>query len=151
MRVILLKDVENLGKKFDIKKVADGYARNFLLPEKLATVATEKEIKKIEARRAAEIKKAEKELHKAEEMARELEGLTLEISASAGKDGKLYGSISSQKLSEALKEKGFDINKRKITIKEPIRELGEYFIYVNLAHNLEARVNVVVTEETSEE
>lgn len=148
MRVILLKDIKNLGKKFDIKKVANGYARNFLLPKKLAILATEKEIKKIEEQRKAEIKKAEEDLQRTEEIAHRLEGLVIEIPAEAGEDGKLYGGISSQKISETLKEKGFDINKKKIIIKEPIKEIGEYFVFVNLAHNLEARISVVVTEKS---
>lgn len=147
MRVILLQDIENVGKKFDIKNMADGYARNFLFPKKLAILATEKEIKKIEILKKMETEKAESDLKKAEEMTEELEGLIFEIPVKSGEDGKLYGSVSAQKISTALKEKGFDIDKKKITIKDPIKELGEYFVFINLAHNLEARITVIVTEE----
>lgn len=148
MRIILLEDIENLGKKFDIKKVNDGYARNFLLPKKIAVPATKERIKEIEALKEVEIKKAEQELGQAEELAHQLEGLIIEIPAKIGKDGKLYGGISPQKISKALEEKGFNIDKKKIIIKEPIKEIGEYFVYLNLAHNLEARISIVVIEET---
>jgi len=150
MKIILLQDVENLGKKDEIKEVADGYARNFLLPKKLAIIATKGAIKQLELKKEIEAKKAEKELMKIQEIAKNLDGLEIEIPVKIDENGQIYGSITALKLSKILKEKGFDISKKQIKLEEPIKEVGEYDIVVELPHGLEAKVKVIVIEEDKE-
>ena len=107
MKVILTKDIPNIGKKYDVKNVSDGYARNFLFPKKLAIVATEKEIKNLEAKKEKAKAEAEKDLTKNQEIARKLESMEIEVPAKIGKEGNLYASISSAQIAKALKEKDF--------------------------------------------
>lgn len=147
MRVILLQNVENLGKKYDIKEVKNGYARNFLIPKGLAKPATRKAIKWLEVQKEIEEKKAEEELKKVQELASSLEGLELMISVKIGEEGQLFESINSQKISEKLKELGFDIKKIKIELTEPIKDLGEYPIKIKFEHNLEAEIKIIIVEE----
>jgi len=150
MKVILLKDVEKLGKKGDIKEVADGYARNFLIPEKLVALASKSEIAKIEAQKEIEAKQAEKELARYQEIATQMDGLELEISVKIDEEGKLFGAINANQISEKLQEKGFEIKKGQVKLEESIKETGEHEVTVELPHNLEAKVKVIVTEEIKE-
>lgn len=143
MRVILLQDIENLGKKYEIKEVADGYARNFLIPKKLAKPATKETLKWLEN----EEKKAEEELRKIQEVASKIDGQEIIISVKVGKEGQLFESITAQKISEKLKELGFEIKKNQIDLPKPIKELGEFPIKIHFEHNLEAEIIVIVTEE----
>ncbi len=147
MKVILLQDVENLGRKGDIKDVTDGYVRNFLLPQKLVIIATEKLIKELEIKKELDAKKAEEELKTTEEIVSQVDGQEIEIAAKIKDTGKLYGSITPLKIIQALKKKGFNINKIQISIKEPIKKLGEHSVTVNFDHGLEAEIKVIVTEE----
>ena len=149
MKIILLQDVENLGKKDEVKKVADGYARNFLLPRKLAMIATKSALKQLELKKEIEAKKAEEELMKIQEIARNLDGLEIEIPVKIDENGQFYGSITALKLSKILKEKGFDITKSQIKLEKPIKEIGEYDIIIELPHGLEAKVKVIVTKEVN--
>lgn len=151
MKVILLKDVEKVGKKGDIKEVADGYARNFLIPEKLAVLASKSEIAKIEAQKETEAKQAEEELARYQEIATQMDGLELEISVKIDEDGKLFGAINASQVSEKLQEKGFEIKKEQVKLEKAIKEIGEHEVTVELPHNLEARVKIIVTEEVKEE
>jgi len=147
MRVVLLEDIENLGKKYEIKEVADGYARNFLIPKGLAKPATEEAIKWAEIQKEIEEKKAEEELKKVQEFASSIEGLEVVIPVKMGEEGQLYESVNAQKISEKLKEMGFEIKKSQILLEEPIRELGEFPIKIHFEHNLEAEIRVIIVEE----
>jgi len=147
MKIILLKDVEKLGKKFDVKDVADGYARNFLLPKGLAKQATEAAIKQLEIEKKAAELAAEMDLKVVEEAVVGLDGQEIEIKVKASEDGKLYGAITPVKIVKILKEKGFDVKKSQVKLAAPIKEIGEYDIVLELAHGLEAKVKIIVTEE----
>ena len=147
MRIILLQDIENVGKKYEIKEVADGYARNFLIPKGLAKPATEEALKWLETQKEIEAKKAEEELKKVQEKATAIDGQEIIISVKIGEEGQLFESITSQKISEKLKEIGFEIKKTQIDLIEPIKELGEYLIKIKFEHNLEAEIRVIVIEE----
>lgn len=147
MKVILQQDIENLGKKYDIKSVADGYARNFLIPKGLVRPATKEALEELEKLRENLAKKAEEELKIIQEIVLRLDGLEIEIPVKIGDDGKLYGSVTSARILEKLKEKGFDVKKIQIQLKEPIKEVGEYPILINFDHGLEAEIKVIVVEE----
>lgn len=150
MKIILLCDVEKLGKKFDVKEVADGYARNFLFPKGLAKPATEAALKTLEAEKAAAEAVAEADLKNTEALVATLDGQEIEMSAKIGDDGKLYGSITPLKICKALQEKGFDVKKSQIKSQEPIKEIGEHDVLLELPHGLEAKIKVIVTEEVKE-
>jgi len=148
MRIILLQDVENIGKKYEIKEVKDGYARNFLIPKGLAKPATEEVLKWLEVQKEIEVKKAEEELKKVQEVASVIDGQEIIIQVKIGEDDQLFESITSQKISEKLKELGFDVKKNQIDLPEPIKEIGEFPIKIHLEHNLEAEIKVIVVAET---
>ena len=142
MKVILLKDVEKLGQKGEIKKVADGYARNFLIPNKLAILATKPELVKLEEEKRKEAEKAEVELKTYQEIASQIDGLELEIPVKISEEGKLFGAVATSQIVEQIKEQGFEIKK------EQIKELGEYEAVIEFPHNLETKMKVLVVEET---
>lgn len=146
LKVILLKKVPKLGELGDVKEVALGYARNFLIPRGLAEEATEKAVANIEARKAELAKHAEAELVRMEAIASKLEGQTIEIKAKASDEGTLYAGITAVKIAQAMKDKGFDIKKEYITA-PAVKETGEYEITVKLEHGLEARVTLLVSPE----
>lgn len=151
MKVILLQDIEKLGKKFDVKEVADGYARNFLLPQKLIKLATEEALAQLEAEKEAAVQQAETELKEVEEIVAQLDGQEIEMSAKADGNGKLFGSINEAKIAKALKDKGFKISKKQVKLIEPIKEAGEYDdITIEFPHGLEAKIKIIVTEEATE-
>ncbi len=147
MKVILTKDIQNLGSTGDVKDVADGYARNFLIPGGLAQSATKTGLK-----RAEEIKKekealSEKAFKNAQELAGKLEGILVNIKARADESGKLYAAVKAEEISKAIKEKGFNLDKAKFVIGEPIKEIGEREIIIDLDHGLEVRCMVSVESE----
>jgi len=147
MRVILLQDIENLGKRYEIKEVKDGYARNFLIPKGLVKPATKEALAWLEMQKEIETKKAEEELKKVQDFASSLDGLEVSIPVKIGPEGQLFESITSQKILERLKEMGFEVKKPQIDLIEPIKELGEYPIKIQLEHNLESEIRIIVTEE----
>ena len=147
MRVILLKDVEKTGKKFEIKDVKDGYARNFLIPQGLAKPATKEALEWLEIQKEIQEKKAEEELKKAQELASTIDDLEVAIPVKVGEDDQLFESINAQKISEKLKEMGFDIKKTQIELPEPIKEIGEFPIKIKLEHNLEVEIRVIVNKD----
>lgn len=151
MRVILLKDVEKIGKKFEVKEVKDGFARNFLIPQGLAKLATEEAIKWLETQKEIETKKAEEDLKKSQELASAVATQEIIIPVKIGDQDQLFESINSQKLSEKLKEAGFDIKKSQIELPDPIKELGEFPVKIKFEHNLEAEIRVIVTKEEKAE
>jgi len=148
MRIILLQDVENVGKKYEVKEIKDGYARNFLIPKGLAKPATEEVLKWLEVQKEIEVKKAEEELKKVQKVASVIDGQEIIIQVKIGEDDQLFESITSQKISEKLKELGFDVKKNQIDLSEPIKEIGEFPIKIHLEHNLEAEIKVIIVAET---
>ncbi len=147
MKVILLENIDNLGKKNEIKDVPAGFARNFLIPKGLVLIATQENIKKLEEEKNKEQEKSSKELEEMEKQASQLDGMEVVIEMKTGKEGQLFQSINKQKISERLKELGFDINKNNIDLKTPIKELGEFSIKIKFEHNLEAEIKIIVSEE----
>jgi len=147
MRVILLQDIDNLGKKYEVKEVKDGYARNFLIPKGLAKLATEKEIAWLETQKGIEAKKEEEELKKVQEFASSMEGLEVIIPVKIGEEGQLFESINAQKILEKLKELGFKIKRSQIDLAEPLKELGEFPVKIKFEHNLEAEIKVIIVKE----
>lgn len=147
MKVILLQDIEKLGKKYDIKETKDGYARNFLIPGNLVKLATKENLKWVENQKKKEEERAAEELKKVQESASTLDGTEINISVKVGEDEQLFESINEQKIVEKLKEAGFNIKKNQIKLGKPIKGLGEFPIKINLDHNLEAEITVVVTAE----
>ena len=144
MKVIFLKDVENIGKKYEIKNVKDGYARNFLIPKELAVPATEDSLEWLKVQKEIQEKEAEDSLKKAQENASKIDGLEVIISVKVGENEQLFESVNAQKISEKLKEMGIDIKKSQIELKEPIKELGEFPTKVKLEHNLEVEIRVII-------
>lgn len=147
MKVILLQDIESLGKKYEIKEAKDGYARNFLLPQKLVRAATKDALKWLQDQKELIEKEAEEDLKKAQVLASNLDGLELTIPVKIGEEGQLFESINSQKIADKLKEMGFEIKKSHIMLREPIKELGEFPVNINLNHNLEAEIKLIIVEE----
>jgi large subunit ribosomal protein L9 len=147
MKVILLKDVQNLGKKYEIKEVSDGYARNYLFPKKLAKPANENTLKWLQKQREKEERRAEEELKKIQEKASKIDGQEIIIPVKVGKEKQLFQSITAKKIADKLKELGYDIKKNQIELEKPIKELGEFPVKIKLEHNLEAEIKVIVVEE----
>lgn len=150
MKVILLKDIDKLGEKYEVKEVKDGYAHNFLIPKGLAKPATKRNLEWLKKQKEREEKKAEEELKKVQEEVAKIDGQEIIISVKTGGSGQLYESITAQKLSEKLKELGFNIGKNQIEIKEPIKEMGEFPVKITFKHNLEAEVKLIITSEQKE-
>lgn len=146
MKVILLKDIEKLGKKYEVKRVKNGYARNFLIPKGMAKPATKEALEWLKKQREIEEKKAEEELKRVQDLASSIDGLEVVIPVKIGKKDQLFESITAQKISEKLKDRDFDIKKTQIELKEPIKELGEFPIKIHFEHNLEAEIKVIVSK-----
>lgn len=151
MKVILLQDIEDLGKKYEIKEVKNGYARNFLIPEKKARAATKEALKWLADQKEVIDKEVEEDLKKAQALASQFDGLEINIAVKVGDEGQLFESINVQKIVEKLKEMGFEVKKSQVKLANPIKELGEFPISINLDHNLEAEIKVIVTAEKGEE
>lgn len=146
MQIILKKDVQNLGEAGDLINVKDGYARNFLLPQKFAEVATEGALKNRE-QNLARIKAKQEKLHQqALEKAKEIEKIaSLELAAKAGESGKLFGTITTKKLAEELAAKGIEVDRKNITVNAPINKVGEYKLLIKLTSKVKTELAVVVT------
>ena len=147
MRVILLQDIDKVGKKYEVKEVADGYARNFLFPKGLAKPATKEALKWLEIQKEIEEKKAEEELKKIQALASRIDGQEILIPVKVGEKGQLYESVTAKKIFEILKENGFDIKKSQIVLEQPIKELGEFTVKIKFEHNLEAEIKIIIVEE----
>ncbi|MEH6940868.1 50S ribosomal protein L9 [Bacillus sp. JJ722] len=147
MKVIFLKDVKGKGKKGEIKNVSDGYAHNFLLKQELAVEATTGNMKKLEAQKNKVNQQAAEELQQAKELKDKLEKITVEISAKAGDGGRLFGSITTKQIAEALQaSSSIKIDKRKMELADGIRALGYTKVPVKLHHEVMATLNVHVKE-----
>ena len=151
MRVILLQDIDKLGKKYDVKEVSDGYARNFLIPKGLARPATKEVMIWLETQKEIETKKAEEDLKKIQEWASAIDDREIVIAVKVGEQDQLFESINAQKISEKLKEVGFDVKKTQIELPEPIKEIGEFPVKIKFDHNLEAEIRVIITKEEEKE
>jgi large subunit ribosomal protein L9 len=147
VKVILMQDVEGLGKKYDVKEVKNGHARNFLLPNKLAKAATKQALKWLQDQKEVIEKEAEEDLKKTQELASQIDGIEVVIQVKKGDEGQLFESINSQKISEKLKDMGFEVKKSQITLESPIKEIGEFNVKINLNHNLETEIKVVIIGE----
>jgi large subunit ribosomal protein L9 len=146
MKVYFLKDVPGVARAGELKEVAEGYARNYLLPRKLAVAATEAVIDQARARQAAEARRAAREAEELRELAGRLDGLTVTVAVRAGKEGRLYGSVTAADIAEAISARvGRPIDRRRVELEAPIRKTGEYRVVVRLSRDLAPRVNVVVT------
>lgn len=145
MRLVLRSDVDNVGKKGDLVEVADGYARNFLVPRGLAIVATKGAVKQADTmRRAREVKEA-REREAIEGLAGSLRGQTIRVSARAGEAGKLFGSVTAAEIADAAQAQlGVDLDRRKLHLPEPIREVGSHEVSMHLYEGVEAEFTVVV-------
>ncbi len=149
MKVILLEDIENLGKKYEVKDVKPGHARNFLIPKNLVKLGTKPNLKWLKEQKAMMEKAAEEDLKKSQQVASHIDGLEVTMAVKVGPEGQLFESINAVKISEKLKEMGFEVKKSQINLPEPIKELGEFPVKVNLEHNLESEVNIIVVKESS--
>jgi len=150
MQVILVNDVEKLGRAGDIVKVAPGYARNYLLPKRIALEANVKNQRWIEQQKARILKRAQELRTDAEGVAARLASVSVVIAKQAGEEDKLYGSVTSIEIAEKLAAQGIEIDKRKIVLHEPIRRLGDHDVTIKLHSDVEAQVKVQVVR-TGEE
>lgn len=148
MKVIFLKDVDRIAKKFEFKNVSDGYAKNFLFPNNLAKPATPQAIAWLKIQQEIQKKKAEEDLKAVESKASQLDGSEIIIPVKIGDTGQLFESITAQKIAEKLNESGVGIKKNQILLEHPIKELGEYPVKIRFDHNLEIEIKVIVSEET---
>lgn len=147
MKVILKENHDKLGKIGDVVTVKDGYARNYLIPKKIAYIATEGNIRRLEEEKKQYEARLKKEKVSATEMAAEIEKLSLTIPVQVGEDDKLFGSVTSQMIADSLKEKGYDIDKKKILLEEPIKVLGIYTVDVKLHPEVTTKVKVWVVRQ----
>jgi len=147
MKVILKEDVRNLGEMGEIVNVSEGYARNYLFPRKLAAVADTKNVKAFEHEKRVIARRAEKQKADARAQAERISALTLRIKAKAGEEEKLFGSVTAMDIANALKAEGFDIEKKKVIIDEPIKRLGSHTVSVRVAREVTAAVKVEVEAE----
>ena len=149
MKVIILQDIEKIGKRYEVKEVKDGYARNFLIPKGLVKPATKTLIEWAEAQKEIEKNRTEEELKVVQTMASQIDGLEVVIPVKTGKEGQLFESINSQKISEEIKKlnSAFEVSKSQIDLPKPIKELGEFPVKIKFEHNLEAEIKVITVNQ----
>lgn len=148
MKVIFTADVRGQGKKGELKDVSDGFARNYLLPRKLATEATADNINALKLKEKAKAAQMAKEKAQAEEYAKKLGEVQVIVRAKAGANGRLFGSVTSQEISDALKEQfGMDIEKNRIVQADPIKAFGAYTVKAKLGYEISGNINVLVVED----
>lgn len=149
-KILLREDIDNLGGRGEIVKVKAGYARNFLLPNRLASLATKGNINSIEKERSSLLKKAASEKSTAEAQHEQMRDIALTFERRAGEAGTLFGSVTSMDIAEALKAKGYEIDRRKISLKDAIKETGDYTVNVKLHREVTLAVPISVTAEGGE-
>ena len=150
MKIVLLKDVANLGTAGEVKEVADGYARNYLVPKGFATLATKGLIKQAQERAEAQRKRELKARTDAEALSQRINGQTVRFVARVGELDRLYGSITNVDIAQKLAAQvGFDVDRRRVELGDPIKRAGVYSVVVNLGHGMEPRINVVVEGENA--
>lgn len=147
MKVIFNTDVRGQGRKGEMKEVSDGYARNYLLPRKLASEATADALNALKLKEKAKAAQMAKEKALAEENAKRLSGVVVQISARAGQGGRLFGAVTSQEIADALREQhGIELEKNKIVQAEPIKQFGSFEVKAKLGYEVSGTINVLVTE-----
>ncbi|MGA2136199.1 MAG: 50S ribosomal protein L9 [Bryobacteraceae bacterium] len=147
MEVILREDVERLGSRGQVVKVADGYARNFLLPKRLAVAATDSNRKIVEQERQAHLRREAKQKGEAEDLAKLLGGVTVTIAQKAGENDQLFGSVTAKDVVDALAQQNYTVDRRKVQLEEPIKQLGEFKVPVKLHRDVTAEVTLKVVKE----
>jgi large subunit ribosomal protein L9 len=147
MEVILKEDVPKLGSRGDVVRVAEGYGRNFLLPKKLAIEASKANKAVIEQMKAAAVRRSAKEKSSAETLAKQFEGVSVGFQRRAGEHDQLFGSVTSSDVAEALGKKGFDVDRRKIQLHEPLKTLGEFTVPIKLHKDVTAHLKVLIEKE----
>ncbi len=147
MKVIFLKDVKGQGKRGEVKDLSEGYVRNFLLPKGLVQIASDGNMKTLEAQNASVAKRKAQEKQDAEELGKKLAEMKIVIKAKSGEGGRLFGAVTSKQIGDALAASGVKIDKRKIELDEPIRTLGVTQVAVKLHPEVKAKLNVQIAEE----
>jgi len=147
MEVILREDIAKLGARGEVVKVANGYARNFLLPKRLAVLATDSNRKIVEQERHAHLRREVKLKGEAEELAKLVTGVSVTIAQKAGENDQLFGSVTAKDIAEALEKQNYSIDRRKIHLEDPIKQLGEYKVAVKLHRDVSAEITVHVVKE----
>jgi large subunit ribosomal protein L9 len=147
MEVILREDIDNLGTRGQVVKVAPGYARNFLLPKRLAVQATESNKKIVEQERQAHLRKEAKAIGEAQELGKLMSNVTITIKQKAGENDQLFGSVTSKDIGDGLAAQNYTIDRRRIQLDEPIKQLGEYKVPVRLHREVTVEVTVVVAKD----
>lgn len=147
MEVILREDIEKLGSRGEVVKVASGYARNFLIPKRLAVAATESNKKIVEQERQAHLRREAKAKGEAEDLAKMMNGVSVTIRQKAGENDQLFGSVTAKDVADALAAQNYTIDRRKIQLDEPIKQLGEFKVPVRLHKEVTAEITVVVAKE----
>ena len=150
MEVILKEDVPKLGSRGEVVKVAEGYGRNFLLPKKLAIEANAANKSVIEQMKAASVRRSAKEKTQAEELAKQFDGLSVSFTRKSGENDQLFGSVTPGDIAEALAKKGFDLDRRKIQVHEPLKTLGEFAVPIKLHKDVTTHLKVVIEKEAAE-
>jgi len=150
MEIILKEDVAKLGSRGDVVKVAEGYGRNFLLPRKLAIEASQGNKKVIDQMRAAAVRRSAKEKSQAEELSKQFDGLSISFARRSGELDQLFGSVTSGDIADALEKKGFNLDRRKIQLHEPLKTVGEFTVPVKLHKDVTAHLKVVIEKEAAE-
>jgi large subunit ribosomal protein L9 len=151
MEVILKEDVAKLGSRGDVVKVAEGYGRNYLLPRKLAIQASAGNKAVIEQMKAASVRRSAKEKSQAEELAKQFDGISLAFQRRSGEHDQLFGSVTSSDIGDALAKKGFDVDRRKVQLHEPLKTLGEFTVPIKLHRDVTTHVKVVIEKEAVSE
>lgn len=146
MKVILLKNVDKLGKEGEVKEVADGYARNFLIPQNLAQPATEQALQEAQSSAAKKSKIVQTDLEEAQKLAEQLDGRELFIKVKE-KDGTLFGSVNEKTIAKTFADEGLKIESENVKLEEPIKEVGDYDVHLELPHGLEANIKVILVPE----
>ncbi len=147
MRLILLEDIEKIGKKYEVKEVSPGFARNFLLKEGKARPATKEALNWLESVKEKEKEKTEKEKEKIEKMISEIKGKKVVLEMKVGEKDQLFESVSSRKIAQKLKEEGIEVKENQIDLEEPIKSLGDFKIKIKFDHNLKTEINLKIKEE----
>ena len=151
MEVILKEDVNKLGSRGDVVKVAEGYGRNYLLPRKLAIEATAGNKAVIEQMKAAAVRRSAKEKTQAEELAKQFDGVSVSFQRRSGEHDQLFGSVTSTDIGEALAKKGFNVDRRKIQLHEPLKSLGEFTVPLKLHKDVTTHLKVTIEKEAVEQ
>jgi large subunit ribosomal protein L9 len=150
MEVILKEDVNKLGSRGDVVKVAEGYGRNYLLPRKLAIEASAGNKAVIEQMKAAAVRRSAKEKAQAEELSKQFDGVSVSFQRRTGEQEQLFGSVTSSDIADALAKKGFNVDRRKIQLHEPLKTLGEFTVPIKLHKEVTTHLKVVIEKEAAE-